>query len=230
MADKSQNNQRLLKKKDRLVKHFIASNTLKSEKVIHAFRTVPRELFLPDSLVDSAYNDTPLPIGNGQTISAPHMCVIMAEVLDLEVGMKVLEVGTGSGYHAALIAEIVSPSDSQASGHVFSIERVKRLSESARKNLERAKYSSRVTVIHGDGTLGYPEQAPYDRILVTAAGPKIPEPLIDQLKNGGKLVIPVGGVYFFQTLMLTTKDLEGKIKKEKRGGVSFVPLIGEYGH
>ena len=93
-----------------------------------------------------------------------------------------------------------------------------------------AKYPDRVTVIHGDGTLGYPEQAPYDRILVTAAGPKIPEPLIDQLKNGGKLVIPVGGVYFFQTLILLTKDLEGKIKKEKRGGVSFVPLIGEHGH
>ncbi len=158
------------------------------------------------------------------------MCVIMAEILDLEVGMKVLEVGTGSGYHAALIAEIVAPSNEKASGHVFSIERVKKLSEFARKNMERANYSDRVTVIHGDGTLGYPEQAPYDRILVTAAGPKIPEPLIDQLKNGGKLVIPVGGAYFFQTLILLTKDLEGKIKKEKRGGVSFVPLTGKYGH
>ena len=96
--------------------------------------------------------------------------------------------------------------------------------------MERAYYSGRVTIIHGDGTLGYPEQTPYDRILVTAAGPKIPEPLIDQLKNNGKLVIPIGGVYFFQTLILLTKDLEGKIKKEKRGGVSFVPLIGEHGH
>lgn len=230
MVDESQSNQHLLKKKEALIKHFIASDTLKTDKVIRAFRTVPRELFLPDSLRDSAYNDTPLPIGNGQTISAPHMCVIMAEILDLEVGMKVLEIGTGSGYHAALIAEIVAPIDSQASGHVFSIERVKRLSESARKNLERAKYPDRVTVIHGDGTLGHPEHAPYDRILVTAAGPKIPEPLIDQLKNSGKLVIPIGGVYFFQTLILLTKDLDGKIKKEKRGGVSFVPLIGKYGH
>jgi protein-L-isoaspartate(D-aspartate) O-methyltransferase len=144
--------------------------------------------------------------------------------------MKVLEIGTGSGYHAALIAEIVAPSDEKTSGHVFSIERVKKLSEFARKNIERSQYSDRVSVIHSDGTLGYPEQAPYDRILVTAAGPKIPEPLIDQLKNGGKLVIPIGGVYFFQTLILLTKDLDGKIKKEKRGGVSFVPLIGEHGH
>lgn len=230
MTDKSQNDQDLLKKKERLIRHFISSNTLKTEKVIRAFKEVPRELFLPNSLRDNAYNDTPLPIGNGQTISAPHMCVIMAEILDLEIGMKVLEIGTGSGYHAALIAEIVAPSDEKTSGHVFSIERVNKLSEFARKNIEQAKYSDRVTVIHGDGTLGYPEQAPYNRILVTAAGPKIPEPLIDQLKIGGKLVIPIGGVYFFQTLILLTKDLEGKIKKEKRGGVSFVPLIGEHGH
>ncbi|WP_287586053.1 protein-L-isoaspartate(D-aspartate) O-methyltransferase [Candidatus Borrarchaeum sp.] len=220
----------LEEKKERLIRHFISSKTLKTEKVIRAFKEVPRELFLPNSLRDNAYNDTPLPIGNGQTISAPHMCVIMAEILDLEIGMKVLEIGTGSGYHAALIAEIVAPSDEKTSGHVFSIERVKKLSEFARKNIEQAKFSDRVTVIHGDGTLGYPEQAPYDRILVTAAGPKIPEPLIDQLKNGGKLVIPIGGVYFFQTLILLTKDLEGKITKEKRGGVSFVPLIGEHGH
>ncbi|MFX1519274.1 MAG: protein-L-isoaspartate(D-aspartate) O-methyltransferase [Promethearchaeota archaeon] len=230
MADESQSDQHLLKKKERLIKHFIASDTLKTEKVIRAFRKVPRELFLPDSLRDSAYNDTPLPISDGQTISAPHMCVIMAEILDLEVGMKVLEIGTGSGYHAALIAEIVAPTDTPKSGHVFSIERVKRLSESALRNLKRASYSDRVTVIHGDGTLGYSEEAPYDRILVTAAAPKIPVPLIDQLKHGGKLVIPVGGVYFFQTLILLTKDLDGKIKKEKKGGVSFVPLIGKYGH
>jgi protein-L-isoaspartate(D-aspartate) O-methyltransferase len=230
MTDQSQIDQDLLKKKERLIKHFISSDTLKTEKVIRAFKEVPRELFLPNSLRDNAYNDTPLPIGDGQTISAPHMCVIMAEILDLEEGMKVLEIGTGSGYHAALIAEIVAPSDKETAGHVFSVERVKKLSELARNNLEQANYSDRVTVIHGDGTLGYPEQAPYDRILVTAAGPKIPKPLIDQLNFGGKLVIPVGGAYFFQTLILLTKDLEGKIKKEKRGGVSFVPLIGEHGH
>lgn len=215
--------------RENLVRTLISGGILRSSKVIRAMRTVPREKFLPENLKGEAYIDTPLPIGFGQTISAPHMVAIMAEALELEEGHKVLEVGTGSGYHAAVTAEIVCPKDAEKRGHVYTLEIIPELISFAEKNLEMAKYSSRVTVILGDGSMGCPEQSPYDRILVTASAPKIPKALTEQLKVGGILVIPVGGLYFFQRLVKVRKNSEESISTENLGGVAFVPLVGRNG-
>ena len=176
--------------------------------------------------------DTPLPIGFGQTISAPHMVSIMNEALNLKTGNKVLEVGAGSGWHSATIAEIIAPQEAPRSewGHIYTIEIVQNLAENARKNIMNAGYGDRVTIISGDGSKGYSEKAPYDRILVTAAAPKVPKPLVDQLKTGGILVIPVGSAFMLQSLLKLTKDSNGKIIQENLGGVAFVPLTGEHGH
>jgi protein-L-isoaspartate(D-aspartate) O-methyltransferase len=190
-----------------------------SERVVEAMARTPRELFVPDHLRAEAYYDHPLHIGWGQTISAPHMVAIMCEVLDLKEGMKVLEVGGGSGYHAAVMAELVGPD-----GHVYAVERIAELAREAMKNLSSAGYSN-VTVIVGDGSCGLPEYAPYDRISVACAAPDVPEPLKEQLKKGGKLVVPVGSQY--QELLLVTKKNGFEIKR--CGGVIFVPLIGSYG-
>lgn len=190
-----------------------------SDRVVEAMSRVPRELFVPDELRPMAYEDRPLPIGHGQTISAPHMVAIMCDLLDLHEGMKVLEVGGGCGYHAAVMAELVGPS-----GHVYSVERIPELVEMARRNLERAGYRN-VSMILGDGTLGYSEQAPYDRISVAASAPDIPEPLKEQLRPGGRMVIPVGS--YSQDLLVATKNHE--IRVERAMGVIFVPLIGEHG-
>jgi protein-L-isoaspartate(D-aspartate) O-methyltransferase len=159
------------------------------------------------------------------------MVSIMNEALQLEVGHKVFEVGAGSGWHAATIAELVAPSGAPRSeyGHVYTMEIVQDLADFARKNIMKAGYGDRVTIISGDGSLGYPEKAPYDKILVTAAAPDIPKPLIDQLKSGGIMLIPVGNASLFQNLMKITKT-NGKIKQENLGGVAFVPLIGKHGH
>jgi protein-L-isoaspartate(D-aspartate) O-methyltransferase len=158
------------------------------------------------------------------------MVSIMDEALELEVGHKVLEIGAGSGWHAATIAEIVAPSDvpKEEWGHVYTIERIPELATFAEDNIEKAGYQNRITVIHSDGTLGYPEEAPYDRILVAAAGPKVPEPLVEQLKDRGILLVPVGGAQFYQTLVRVTKQ-NGKTIEESLGGVAFVPLIGKHG-
>jgi protein-L-isoaspartate(D-aspartate) O-methyltransferase len=155
----------------------------------------------------------------------------MNEALQLEVGLKVLEVGAGSGWHAATIAELVAPRSVPGNerGHVYSIEIVHALAETARKNIKNAGFGDCVTVIDADGSRGYPERAPYDRIVVTAAAPHVPQPLLDQLKADGVMVIPVGRVSFFQTLFRLTKGADGKIKQENLGGVAFVPLTGEYG-
>jgi len=160
------------------------------------------------------------------------MVAIMNEALQLEVGHKVLEVGAGSGWHAATIAEIVAPSSAPRSewGHVYTVEIIDGLAEFARKNIMRAGYGDRVTIICADGSMGYPEKAPYDRILVTAAAPNIPNPLVEQLKPGGIMLIPVGSVHFFQSLIKVTKGTDGKIRQENLGGVAFVPLKGQYGH
>jgi len=191
---------------------------------------VPRELFVPDEYRPFAYVDRPLPIGAGQTISAPHIVAYMTELLDPDVGHRVLEVGTGSGYQAAVLAEIVAPSDAprEVWGHVWSIERIPELAERARENLRRAGYADRVTVVVGDGTLGLPEHAPYDRIMVTAAAPRIPEPLIEQLAPGGRMVIPVGDSWE-QRLKLVVKDLDGRVRVEDTLPVIFVPLVGRHG-
>jgi protein-L-isoaspartate(D-aspartate) O-methyltransferase len=218
------------KKWDELVQKLVRNGILRSPNVIRAFRQVPREPFLPENMKASAASDCPLPIGLGQTSSAPHMISIMNEALELKTGHKVLEVGGGSGWHAATIAEIVAPSDApeETWGHVYTIERIAELAALAKLNLKKTGYGDRVTVIHQDGTLGFAEKAPYNRIFVAAAGPKIPKPLMDQLENGGVLLAPVGGAQCFQSLIRVRKK-DGKIFEENLGGVAFVPLVGKHG-
>ena len=148
----------------------------------------------------------------------------MDEALELRLGMKVLEVGAGSGYHAATIAEIVGDT-----GRVFAIEYLDKLVAVARNNLIRAGYADRVTLVQGDGSLGYAERAPYDRILVTAAAPETPPPLLEQLKSDGILVVPVGGRMFPQELVQVRKKPDGALERNSMGGVAFVPLVGKYG-
>ncbi len=222
--------EKLQARKERLIASLKARGYLKTEAVENAVRKVPREDFIPESARNQAYNDHPLSINHGQTISAPHMCVIMCEALDLKEGMKILEIGAGSGYHAALCAEIVAPKGFQNPGHIYTIEIVDHLIDFAKFNLRQAGYEDRVTLIHGDGGKGLPEHAPYDRILVTAAAPSVPQPLIDQLAEGGTMLIPVGGRGFYQELMMIQKSEDGKISQRRWGGVAFVPLTGDYGH
>ncbi|MBC7086695.1 MAG: protein-L-isoaspartate O-methyltransferase [Methanomethylovorans sp.] len=192
-----------------------------SEKVLRAILNVPRHLFVPPVHMSSAYLDIPLNIGYGQTISAPHMVAIMCNLLDLQEGHKVLEVGAGSGYNAAVIAEIIGNT-----GKVYSTERIPELVRYSKNNLKAAGYSN-VEVFHSDGSIGLPEYAPYDRICVTASAPSIPEPLVHQLKAGGKMVIPLGQM--FQSLYLVIKEEDGTVTSKEWGGVVFVPLIGKYG-
>ncbi len=204
-----------------LVKRLKYEGRINTENVEKAFLDTPRELFVPDNIKRYAYFDTPLEIGHGQTISAPHMVAIMVEALDLKKGHKVLEIGAGSGYHAAIVAKIVGDS-----GHVYTIERFSVLADFAKKNLLNAKIKN-VTVETGDGSEGFSKYAPYDRIYVTCAAPDIPQPLIDQLKDDGKLLIPVGQMICNLELIEKIGD---KIKTKNLGGCAFVPLVGKYGH
>lgn len=160
------------------------------------------------------------------------MVSIMNEALQLEMGHRVLEVGAGSGWHAATIAEIIASRDAPRSnwGHVYTVEIVRELADLARKAIMKAGYGDRITIIPGDGSMGFAQEAPYDRIVVTAAAPDVPKPLIEQLKPGGIMLIPVGNMSLFQSLMRITKESAGKIREENLGGVAFVPLTGRYGH
>ncbi len=216
--------------KEQLIANLKRMGYLKSKSVERALNLVPREEFVLPQMRSDAYRDTPLPILGGQTISAPHMCVIMCELLRLQEGHRVLEVGAGSGYHAALCAEIVAPEGSNNPGHVYTVEIVSSLVGFARKNLERAGYADRVTLIEGDGGRGLPEYAPFDRILVTAAAPDIPPPLVEQLRPGGIMVIPLGWRGFYQELFIVEKKSDSALRKQRWGGVAFVPLTGEFGH
>jgi len=216
---------------EQLIRNLIAEGILKSPNVIRAMRMVSREQFLPESLRPHYYADAPLPIGWGQTASAPHMVSIMNEALQLEIGQKILEIGAGSGWHAATIAEIIAPSDQPKPswGHIYTTEIIRELADYAQANIQETGYADRVTIIHTDGSQGYQHEAPYDRILVTAAAPDIPKPLTDQLKpDNGVLIIPVGGTYYFQTLYRITRK-NSKLTRENLGGVAFVPLTGKYG-
>lgn len=215
--------------KEATLRHLVASGTVSDPEAIRAYRAVPREDFLPEHLRDDAYVDTPLPIGESQTISAIHMCLIYLEFLELKKGLSVLEVGAGSGYHAALCAEVVSPSGEPPSGHIYTIERHPPLVDFAKRNLKKAGYGDRVTVILGDGTLGYPLKAPFDRIMVTASAPKPPQSLIDQLTEGGCMLIPVGRHQYWQELVSIKKSRGGKVKSQNLMAVAFVPLIGQEG-
>lgn len=190
-----------------------------SESVLEAMMHVKRHLFVPSHLSDQAYTDYPLPIGEGQTISAPHMVAMMCGYLALKKGEKVLEIGAGSGYHAAVIAELIGEK-----GHVYSVERIKWLVKYSRENLKRAGYAQ-VTVTSGDGTRGLPEHAPYDKISVTCAAPDVPPPLLEQLKVDGKMIIPLGR--YMQELYLVNK--RNGIERERKCDVLFVPLVGRYG-
>ena len=216
---------------EKLVDSLIKQGILRSPKVTQAMRTVPRSKFLPSEVQAYSARDAPLSIGFGQTVSAPHMVSIMNEALQLTVGHKVLEVGAGCGWQAATIAELVTSQDEPRSewGHVYTTEIVPALAEQARKNIMNAGYGDRVTIINADGSQGYSEKAPYDRIVVTAAAPEVPQPLLDQLKTCGIMVIPVGKASLYQNLMRITKEADGQIKRENLGDVAFVPLTGEYG-
>lgn len=208
----------------RLVEHLTRAGYVKTPAVEEAMIKVPRELFVPEERAHEAYVDTPLPIGMGQTISAPHMVAIMLEELQLIRGLKTLEIGTGSGYHAALTSELVGPDAT-----VFTIERIPELVDFSRKNLDRAGYAMpRVEVILADGSKGLPEKAPFDRIFVACGAPDVPRPLLEQLSEGGIMLVPVGGKYCQDLIRITRKN--GKTVRENRGGCIFVPLIGEHGY
>jgi protein-L-isoaspartate(D-aspartate) O-methyltransferase len=206
--------------REAMVQGLVARGYLKKGRVAEAMRKVERHHFLPRQLWPHAYEDRPLPIEEGQTISAPHMVAMMAEMLELAPGMKVLEVGAGTGYHAAVYAELVRP------GTVFSIEVVPRLAEFAQDNLRRAGYDD-VRVILADGSKGLPEEAPFDRISVAAAAPQVPQPLKQQLKDGGIMLVPVGERYGQDLFLVRRKG--DKYSEASMGGVMFVPLVGEHG-
>jgi protein-L-isoaspartate(D-aspartate) O-methyltransferase len=201
--------------RERMVERQLEARGISDRRVLEAMRKVPRHSFVPASLRDHAYEDRPLPIGNDQTISQPYIVGVMTELLDPASGDTVLEIGTGSGYQAAVLSELVR--------RVYSIEIVDELAESARKKLAALGYDN-VTVIAGDGYRGLPDQAPFDGIIVTAAPEKIPQPLIDQLAVGGRLVIPVGGMA--QELIVLERSDTG-IQTRRVLPVRFVPMTGE---
>lgn len=209
------------REREHLVKMLIQQRYIKSPEVEQAFLHTSREVFIPERIQSSAYQDTPLEIGLGQTISAPHMVAIMCEALDIHKGQKILEIGAGSGYHAAIVSYLVGNQ-----GHVYSVERHEPLVQTALKNLKEAQITN-VSVLVGDGSLGCSEFAPYDRIYVTCAAPSVPPPLIEQLKESGKLLVPVGDMYC--RLQRIVKN-GTKYTTEDLGGCVFVPLVGRYGH
>jgi len=201
--------------REKMVSEQIERRGIKDKNVLEAMKKVPRHLFVPEEYINEAYEDYPLPIGEGQTISQPYIVAKMTELLEIKKGEKVLEIGTGSGYQAAVLAEV--------GAKVYTIEILPKLAEKAKKTLSSLGYEN-VTVLVGDGFKGYIQEAPYDKIIVTAAPEKIPQPLIEQLKVGGKLVIPVGK--YDQELKVVTKKEEGIIV-ESVLPVRFVPMVGE---
>jgi protein-L-isoaspartate(D-aspartate) O-methyltransferase len=212
------------KERKKLVENLLSYGYIKSEEVKEAMLKVPREEFIPPENKHYAYKDQPLPIGEGQTISAPHMVAMICDTLKLKKGMKVLEVGTGFGYNAAVVAEMIGPE-----GHLFTTERIETLAQKAEENLKRTGYDKCVTVVHTDGTSGLKEEAPFDRIYATASAPKVPEPLMEQLKIGGRLLAPIGPQNYFQELICIFRKSKDKYESRKLGGVAFVPMIGEHG-
>lgn len=201
-----------------MVQDHMVRRGIQSQRVLDAFAKVPREAFLPDDLADMAYVDSPVPIGEEQTISQPYIVALMTELLDLTGDEKVLEIGTGSGYQAAIIAELAK--------EVYSIERHAYLAKKAQQVFSRLGYTQ-ITLKIDDGSLGWEEKAPFDRIIITAASPEIPPPLIEQLKEGGKLVLPLGDG-FSQILTLATKK-GNRIETSAVCSCIFVPLVGKYG-
>ena len=206
------------KLRDLMVDTQLIPRRIKDERVLSAMRKVPRHIFVDDYMQQNAYADMALPIGEEQTISQPYMVAIMTELLELKGDEKVLEVGTGSGYQAAILGEL--------SREVFTIERKALLAKKAEERFQALGYNN-IRVITGDGTLGLPEESPFDRILITAGSPKIPEPLIEQLADGGIIIAPVG-IRFSQQLLIVKKSKEG-ISEQTHVPCVFVPLIGKHG-
>ncbi|HEX9340708.1 MAG TPA: protein-L-isoaspartate(D-aspartate) O-methyltransferase [Thermoplasmata archaeon] len=203
----------------RMVDRFVASGYIRDPLVRDAFLSVPREAFVRPEDRDDAYADVPLPIGLGQTISAPSMIAIMLEEARLRPGERVLEIGTGSGYHAALLARIVGAAD------VVTIERLPAVAESGRSNLARVGLAD-VAVVVGDGSLGYPERVPYACIMATAGAPRIPDAWPAQLAPGGRIVAPVGSTRHGQVLVVATLGPDGTLRVRESTPCAFVPLIG----
>jgi protein-L-isoaspartate(D-aspartate) O-methyltransferase len=195
-----------------------ADGTVLREDVLATMAKVERHRFVPDDELRYAYQNRPLPIGHGQTISQPYIVALMTHLLQPEADDVVLEIGTGSGYQAAVLAELV--------GEVYTIEIVEELAKQAGQRLERLGYDN-VTTRLGDGYFGWPEQAPFDSIIVTAAATHVPPPLVEQLKNGGRMVIPVGGRFATQWLLFLEKNADGEVVTRQVTPVRFVPLTGE---
>jgi protein-L-isoaspartate(D-aspartate) O-methyltransferase len=201
-----------------MVEYQIVARGIRDPRVLAAMQEIPRHLFVPPPNDRAAYDDNPLPIGNGQTISQPYIVALMTELLHPKTNDNMLEIGTGSGYQAAILSRLVL--------RLTTIERITPVANLARTNLKSIGIDN-VIVVEGDGTLGYPDNAPYNGILITAATPDVPRPLIEQLEEGGTLVAPVGG-RDFQDLITLHKHGESIIQKS-HGGVRFVPLIGQHG-
>lgn len=208
----------LLDARKAMVREQLESRGIRQEKVLQAFLDVPRHLFVPPEQIDHAYEDTPLPIGRGQTISQPYIVALMVQELDVSPEHYVLDVGAGSGYQTAILARLAK--------HVFAIERIAELAERAMVALASTN-TNNVTIYNGDGTLGWPEQAPFDRIICGAASPDVPGSWIDQLADGGRIVVPTGGE-FAQTLIAIEKN-DGSIRRRTVCDVRFVKLIGQHG-
>ena len=203
-----------------MIREHLIGRGIRDPAVLAAMRDVPREAFVEPGIQELAYEDHPLHIDEGQTISQPYIVAYMTECLELSAADRVLEIGTGSGYAAAILSRIVEK--------VYTVERLPGLAQSARQRLEMLGYTN-ITVHVGDGTLGWAEHAPYDAIVVTACAPQIPATLIEQLAVGGRLVIPVGGYTFHQVLVRMRRIAEQDYRREELCGVSFVPLIGADG-
>ena len=203
-----------------MVERQIASRRITDEAILNAFRAVPRELFVPPEYAELAYGDHPLPIQAGQTISQPYIVALMVQAAEIKPADKVLEVGAGSGYAAAVISRIAA--------RVIGIERQQDLAQVARERLKQLGCDN-VTIVEGDGTRGCSEQAPFDAILAAASGSHVPQALVDQLADGGRIVMPVGEPGWVQELVKVTKSAAGELVQENLGGVRFVPLIGEVG-
>jgi protein-L-isoaspartate(D-aspartate) O-methyltransferase len=202
--------------RERMVREQIQARGISRPEVLNAMRSVPRHWFVPADLADSAYQDHPLPIGEGQTISQPYIVALITELLDLKPTEQVLEIGTGSGYQAAILCALAS--------HVYTIEIKQKLFENASTTLKKYGYKN-ATSRHGDGYFGWPEAAPFDAILITAAVDHVPPPLIAQLKDGGRLVLPLGSPFGYQSLVLVTKRGQDVVLRNIIG-VLFVPLTG----
>ena len=202
-----------------MVREQIEARGVSDPAVLSAMRKIPRHEFVQEALASQAYDDRPQPIGEGQTISQPYVVALMTELLEVSPGLRVLEIGTGSGYQAAVLAEL--------GAEVYTVERIKKLHIEARDRF-MAMRSFNIFLKLDDGTMGWPEHAPYDRIMVTAGGPKIPRPLVEQMADPGRMVIPVGDSKRLQQLKVVVKE-GGRVTVRDHGGVAFVDLVGTHG-